>query len=207
MKTKFINIVKHFLLFFLVSLPLNLLAIDSSSRSTQESEYLNLKNLINNGSFNFAIFKRLAEIAPTPEAKLAYLRQADILSPRESTISSQIESTKEILNKNSPAKSFTSNKKILDIVSPKSYIPFYIQDFIIVGFSLTLVVLGFRQKRDIKTYLTLILLVFFLADKLFVSYTRSGDLKIIDSMSDITKSEGIVLNSIKTYARDRKSVV
>ena len=188
------------------------LADDAPSNISQEKKALisNLKALASNKAFNSSLFKALAENTDNQVEKIAYARQAMVLSPKDLEIRRIITEAKVSLSSNEAPANLLQKASYLDILSTKSFLPFYVDDYLIIIFSILLALsyVIFR-RRNLIFHLTIIsVLGFLLFNKVFVTYTRDGSLRISNSISDLYKTEGIVLKETSCFsAKDTSSQV
>lgn len=132
--------------------------------------------------------------------KLAYLRQKMVIAPYDKEIRSEILKLKqEILKDKSPA-SISQKESFLNIVAIKNYVPYYLEQNLLLISSISLALSLVFLRSIILNFSLFLILIFLATNYFFITYTRDGSLRLIKEFSDIFKSEGIALKEFKVYS-------
>jgi len=158
-------------------------------------------------SFNSKHFLDLAKATELLPNKLAYLRQAMVLNPLSKDVRKSIIETKQQISPNEAPLNLLQKESLIDYVSTKAFLPFYVEDYLmILTGAMALLFLVKKSSSKVLQTSIYILFLFFLSNKLFITYSRDGSLRTIKNFQDIIKTEGIAL--VKTNAfvsKDAKS--
>lgn len=167
----------------------------------KEDMYKELRSLYESGSFNRLLFLELAKHTPRIEEKIAYLRQSMLFDPNNISIRDQLFELKQSLRSDTSPQKLHQKESWIDILSLKSYVPFYVIDYILIISSILIpMTIVFKITPRFLNVCIIFISSYVLLDKLIITYTRDGSLRVINSLVDITKTEGICLQDIKTYA-------
>src|SRR5690606_15081702 len=138
---------------------------------------------------------------------LAYLRQAKILRPSADGISRLIDQKRQKLStsSNSPSNHISINSYSYYLMLP-NFIPFYILDYLLLLFSalsLIMLYLMFKNNNVKRVYLVSFLVGFsfiLFFQKIFLTYSPNGDLRLIKDFSELNKKEGVILAERSAFA-------
>lgn len=197
-------------LFVLISVIVpNLVCSQELQENKELSIYNNLQDLHEKGAFNKEIYLQLEKHALTEYQRIAYLRQAMVFDPRNSTIREKIFDVKQSLNNQTSPKKINQKESWVDYFSLKSYLPFYLIDWLLIlSFLMITFLLFYKKYSYLRVLMFFLLPTYLIFDDIFITYTRDGSLRIINSFSDIYKTEAIVLEEIRAFASpDEKSQV
>lgn len=175
--------------------------------STEIDEYEFLHSLYLEGAFNYDILVRLSELAPKEQLSLAYLRQAKILKPSADGISRLIDQKRQKLSVsfNSTSNHIRNDSYSYYLMLP-NFIPFYILDYLFLSFSalsLIMLYLMFKNSNAKRVYFVSFaigfsLILFF--QKIFLTYSPNGELRLIKDFSELNKKEGVILLERSAFA-------
>jgi hypothetical protein len=185
-------------------LPLLLLFILINNLAFAEDK----KNLSPKEYFNTQFFLTLAKETDSLPKKLSFLRQAMVLSPTDNEIRKTINEIKQQIEPNEAPLNLLQKESIIDFISTKTFLPFYLEDFFMIALGSILILINFTNVINLKKYsfFIFILFSFFLSNKLFVTYSRDGSLRFIKSFQDLSKTESIALDKINGFvSKDLKS--
>jgi len=194
----------------------SLLAESPKSRTKAENtatdEYEYLHSLYLEGELNFDLLVRLSELAPKEQFSLAYLRQAKILKPSADGISRLINQKRQKLSTSTNSKSNqTSISSLSYYLMLPNFIPFYILDYFLLLFSSLSVImlfLLFKKNTRRKVYFVSLSIAFSLIlffQKIVLTYSPDGELRLIKDFSELNKKEGILLTERSAFAAPNDS--
>lgn len=170
-------------------------------------EYETLYSYYKEGAHNYELFIRLAKLTPDPALKLAFLKQAEVLSYKED-LALDIQKQKEKLGHTQANE--VQNSPFWHYVLISKYLPPHQQSYLLSIFAILLIIVSsshfLKNRRNDKTtspfllYFLLILTLLLFLQKVFISSHGMNRLSIAENLSDLKTERGIALSKLLVYS-------
>lgn len=185
---------------------LNIVSAEDLNQETKQ-EYLFLKALLNEGSANTELYLRLSEISPHNAESLCYARLGLLLSPKNIQLKQQVDKLRGAAKINELKLGDKSPIQSPSLLIFQNFIPkhqllillFTASSLSLLVFLSRYFVLGTKRGKKFQLLLHGVSLLFFVQIFL-ITKTKDGRYRLVNSIEDINKLEGVVLEETIVYS-------